>query len=238
MRLLKGAALSRSFLSLTIVRIVLVVLTLVAWFGTQSLIGSRPYTGGIGDGVLDLLTPAHDYFFTHVGARKPLISTSGIIDLLGIFLLGQAIFGKSLRPFVGLIILFGLRQICQAVCVLPMPVEMIWPKEGPGFPSLLVTYGVGNDLFFSGHTAIAIFGATELARLRRWLIPVGVGIALFEMVAVLMLRAHWTMDVYAGAVTALLVACIAGPVAKPIDRILARLTGRNSNDEARMTNQI
>jgi membrane-associated phospholipid phosphatase len=231
--------LSRSFLSLSAVRFVLVVLGLAAWFGTQSLIGSRVYTEGIGDGVLDLLAPAHDYLFTHVGARDGLlIASSGVIDLLGIFLLGQAIFGKSLRPFVGLLILFALRQICQAVCVLPMPPEMIWPKEGPGFPSLLVTYGVGNDLFFSGHTALAVFGATELGRLRKWLIPVGVGIALFEMVAVLMLRAHWSMDVYAGAVTALLVACIAGPVSKPIDRALARLTGRNSNDEGRMTNQI
>jgi membrane-associated phospholipid phosphatase len=235
----QGAALSRSFLSLSVIRFLLVVIGLAAWFGTQSLIGSRTYTGTIGDGLLELLAPAHDYLFTHADARNALlISSSALIDLLGIFLLGQAIFGRSLRPFVGLLILFALRQTCQALCVLPLPPEMIWPKEGPGFPSLLVTYGVGNDLFFSGHTALAVFGATELGRVRKWLIPVGVGIAVFEMVAVLMLRAHWTMDVYAGAVTALLMACVAGPISKPIDTALARLTGRNSNDEARMTNQI
>ena len=27
------------------------------------------------------------------------------------------------------------------------------------FPSLLVTYGVSNDMFFSGHTAMAVLGA-------------------------------------------------------------------------------
>ena len=38
---------------------------------------------------------------------------------------------------------------------------MIW--RNPGFPSLLVTYGTASDLFFSGHTAIAVYGALELA---------------------------------------------------------------------------
>ncbi len=149
-----------------------------------------------------------------------MIVSSAVIDGLALWMLGKAIFGRTLRPFVGILILFALRQVCQAVCVLPMPVGMIWPKEGPGFPSLLVTYGVGNDLFFSGHTALAVFGATELGRVRRGLIPVGIGIAVFEMMAVLALRAHWTMDVYAGCVSALLVACVVGPVARVVDGVV------------------
>ena len=32
------------------------------------------------------------------------------------------------------------------------------------FPALLVTYGTSTDFFFSGHTSIAVYGATELAR--------------------------------------------------------------------------
>ena len=58
--------------------------------------------------------------------------------------------------------LFGLRQMCQAVSALPLPEGMIW--RSPGVPSLLVTYDVANDLFFSGHTAMAVYGAIELAR--------------------------------------------------------------------------
>jgi hypothetical protein len=38
---------------------------------------------------------------------------------------------------------------------------MIW--RYPGVPSLLVTYGTSNDLFFSGHTALAVYGSIELA---------------------------------------------------------------------------
>jgi hypothetical protein len=52
---------------------------------------------------------------------------------------------------------------------------MIW--HDPGFPSLLVTDHVANDFFFSGHTAIALFGALELSRFRRnWLTAVAVTI--------------------------------------------------------------
>ncbi len=51
------------------------------------------------------------------------------------------------------------------------------------FLSLLVTYTVTNDHFFSGHTGIAVFGAIEISRSREtWLT----------------LRAHYAMDVFAG----------------------------------------
>jgi len=153
-----------------------------------------------------------------------LISSSVVIDILAVFLLLRSIFGKTIRPFLGLLILFALRQIVQWLCPLHGPAGMIW--EDPGFPSLLVTYGVGNDLFFSGHTALAVFGAAELARLHRVLVVPAVLIALFEITTVLSLRAHWTMDVYAGAVTALLVAAYINPIARPVDLWLARVVAR------------
>ena len=46
---------------------------------------------------------------------------------------------------------------------MPAPPGIIW--RHPGFPSLFVTYAVGNDFFFSGHTALAVFGAIQLASL-------------------------------------------------------------------------
>src|SRR5216684_5685835 len=140
-------------------------------------------------------------------------------DLLGIFLLLKWILGASLRPFLGLVIVLGLRQIMQALVALPMPANAIW--HYPGFPSLLVTYSVGNDYFFSGHTAIAVFGATELARLRRpWLTAFALVVVVFEITTVLILRAHYTMDVFAGAVTALWVAALCDSIAPRVDRLL------------------
>ena len=214
-------------------RLLFIILGLVAWFSTQHLIGTRVYTGNIGDTVLDLLGPLHTYLEQNAAARNALlISSSLVIDLLALFLFGISIFGKTLRPFLGLLILFSLRQIFQGLCVLPMPEGMIWPKEGPGFPSLFVTYGVSNDLFFSGHTAMAVYGAVEIVRagttrkIRALLIPLAFAIALFEILTVLALYAHWTMDVYAGLVSALLIALLSTKIAPPIDRLLSKLTGQ------------
>jgi hypothetical protein len=214
-------------------RALLVALGLATWFWTQSLIGHRANSGRvIGDELHVLTASAHQYLLGHPrAADRLLIASSAFIDLFAIFLLGRAIFGPTLRPFVGLLMVFALRQICQALCALPPPEEMIW--RNPGFPSLLVTYGVANDLFFSGHTAIAVLGAVELARLgRRWLGILGTGVALFEMAAVLTLRAHYTMDVFTGAVTALLVAIVAANISPGCDRALAALMRRKQSGAA------
>jgi hypothetical protein len=202
----------------------LVAGSLVAWFWTQSLLGRRAAAEGkIGDTLLDLTAPLNRYLRERPRAANALlIVTSALIDLLGLFLIGQAIFGPSARPFMGLLILFGLRQLCQGLCALPPPEGMIWRK--PGFPSLLVTYGTATDLFFSGHTAIAVYGCLELAH---WGGPAaavaGIAIAAIEVSAVLVLRAHYTMDVFAGVVTALWVWSIAFALGAELDALLAGL---------------
>ncbi|HEY3762084.1 MAG TPA: phosphatase PAP2-related protein [Verrucomicrobiae bacterium] len=192
-----------------LLRTMIVALGLVVWFWTQSLIGHRVTSDAIVDKVHEYTQPLNDYLQAHESAANALLIVSSlIIDCLGIFLIGASIFGKTLRPFVGLLIVFGLRQFCQWLCALPPPAQMIW--HSPGFPSLLVTYGVTKDLFFSGHTAIAVLGSIELYRLRpRLLISVaGVCIVLFEASTVLILRAHYTMDVFAGAMAAIVAAMI------------------------------
>ena len=216
-----------------------VVLGLVAWFWTQSLIGHRAFpAGNIGDGLHRLTNPMHQYLVQNDAvANGLLIISSALIDTLGIFLLASGIFGPSIRPFLALLMLFALRQICQALCALPPPDQMIW--RNPGFPSLLVTYGVANDLFFSGHTAIAVLGAIELSRLgRRWLALAGIAIALFEAITVLVLRAHYTMDVFTGAVTALLVSMVAVRLAPAMDSQIVRLFHRKCAEKLTETAPI
>ena len=204
-------------------RILLTAAALGIWFWTQSLIGARPLpAGGIGDGLLAWTAPINSYLTVHPAACNALlIVSSGIIDLLAIFLIAGWIFGSTVRPFLGLVILLGLRQLMQAIVALPAPPNTLW--HYPGFPSLLVTYGVGNDFFFSGHTAMAVLGATELIRTgKRWLSAVAVTIIVFEVTTVLVLRAHYTMDVFTGLIAALLVASFIGRLSVPLDRALAR----------------
>jgi hypothetical protein len=207
----------------TTLRIALVIAGLGVWFGTQRLIKYRPSGDGtIGDGLHVLTRPWFEWVRASERRADALLIVSSLgIDLLGLFVLGRAILGPSMAPFVGMLMLFGLRQICQATCALPPPEGIIW--RSPGVPSFLVTYDVANDLFFSGHTAMAVFGAIELGR---WGGPawaaVGAAVALFEVTTVLVLRAHYTMDVYAGAITAVLAAITAAWVGPWFDSWLVR----------------
>jgi len=202
-----------------LLRFLVTGIVLALWFWTQSLIGARTApTSGIGDALHNLTAGLNSYFGQNVSAVNALlIVSSALIDALGLFLLGRWLFGGSVRPFLGLFLLMTLRQVMQAICALPPPPNMIW--HYPGFPSLLVTYHVANDFFFSGHTAIAVFGAIELSRLRRkWLTVFALAIVIFEIATVLVLRAHYTMDVFTGVIAAL-------GVARFSERISLRLDG-------------
>jgi membrane-associated phospholipid phosphatase len=70
----------------------------------------------------------------------------------------------------------------------------------------------------SGHTAIAVLAAAELARLGKKWLAAGVILVAFEIVTVVVLRAHYTMDVFAGAVTALLASRLAQLVCARFNR--------------------
>jgi hypothetical protein len=208
-----------------VLRLVVTAVVLALWFWTQSLIGGRTApASGIGDSLHNLTAGLNAYFSQHSGAADALlIVSSALIDGIGFFLLGRWLFGGSVRPFLGLFTLMALRQVMQAICALPVPSNMIW--HYPGFPSLLVTYHVANDFFFSGHTAIAVFGALEISRLRRnWLTIAAVLVVLFEIATVLVLRAHYTMDVFTGIVAALWVSTISERVAPRLDRLFVGST--------------
>lgn len=204
-------------------RAVLIGLSLGAWFWSQHRIGCRQApTGSIGDRLHDLTAGLHGRLQRHRGwSNGILIASSAMIDLLGLYLIGATLLGQTLRPFLGLLIVFALRQACQAAISLPAPVGMIWHR--PPFPSLLVTYGVTTDLFFSGHTAIAVLGACEIATWGLpWLTAAAVGVAVLEAVTVIILRAHWTMDVFTAIFAALFASAAATAMAPRCDDLLRR----------------
>jgi hypothetical protein len=205
-----------------LLRLLVTGMVLALWFWTQSLIGARTAPGAaIGDALHNLTAGLNSYFAQNPGAANALlVVSSALIDALGLFLLGRWLFGGSVRPFLGLFLLMTLRQLMQAVCALPPPPNMIW--HYPGFPSLLVTYHVANDFFFSAHTAIAVFGALELTRFgRTWITVAAALIVVFEISTVLILRAHYTMDVFAGIVAAISIANLSERISPRLDRLIS-----------------
>lgn len=208
------------------VRAGLVAVGILAWFGSQKFLAKRvpaianpqPLT----DGVHLATARWHARYAKNVAAgNRLLISSSLVIDLLGAWLIFQAVCGASVRPYLGLVVLFALRQVCQVLCPLPPPAGMVW--RYPGVPAVLVTYGTANDLFFSGHTAIAVYGAAMLGHhYGAWGVALGIAVAVFEVVTVLVLRAHYTMDVFTGAVCALWVYSLSGDWAPWVDGVIAR----------------
>ena len=207
-----------------LLRFVVAAIVLGLWFWTQSLLGARiAPPNGIGDAVHNWTAGLNSYFSQNLGAANALlILSSALIDALGLFLLARWLFGGTVRPFLGLFLLIALRQLMQAVSALPPPPNMLW--HYPGFPSFLVTYRVANDFFFSGHTAIAVFGAIELSRFdRAWLTALAILIACFEVATVLTLRAHYTMDVFTGLVAALWIAQLTERISPRLDCVLSKL---------------
>ncbi len=199
-------------------RVGVVAGALVIWFWTQSLIGRKAAAkDGIGDAVHNLTARWHRYLSAHPrAANATLITSSLFIDLFGLALIGAAIFGPTFAPFLAMILLFAMRQVCQAFCTLPPPPGNLW--RNPGFPSLLVTYEVSNDLFFSGHTGLAVLGAIYAAHSGPpWLAAAAVGITLGQSLVVLVLRAHYTLDVVAGIFAAFVAAEMASAISPALD---------------------
>lgn len=205
-------------MTLILTRLAIIGAALAIWFRTQKLIAANGADKNrIGDAVHRLTARWHRHFLTHEkSAGRALVVSSFCIDALGLSLIAMSIFGPTFAPFIGIIIVFGLRQISQLCCTLPPPRGIIW--RDPGFPTALVTYDVGNDFFFSGHTALAVLGAIEICRIGPWWLgALAVIVALGEALIVLVLRAHYTMDVITGALAAWLAADLAGRIAPVLD---------------------
>lgn len=194
-------------LNTVLTRVALIGLALAGWFASQRLIALRPAVDGAMTDYLHAATAGMNASL-HAKPRLAngiLVASSAGVDVLTLFVLAWSVFGPSFTPFWGLLGLFAMRQASQAMVALPAPQGIIW--RHPGFPSLFVTYDVGNDFFFSGHTALAVYGAIQLASLQiPMLTALGVAVAVAEMVVVIVLRAHWTVDVLTGV----LAACVAG----------------------------
>ena len=190
-------------------RLGIIGFSLGAWFKTQAMLEARKNNRNeITDLLHTVSSPLNIYFQNNRKAADRLLTVSSFfIDIFALFIVLYSVLGASIRPFVSLLILFALRQIFQVICALPKPPGLIW--RNPGFPSLLVTYEVENDFYFSGHTSIAMLATIELFMINPYLGIVAGAITLFEISTVIILRAHYTMDVFTAILAAFCATAIA-----------------------------
>ena len=104
-------------------RVLTIALGLGGWFVSQSLIKARGgRDGAIGDALHDWTAPLHGWLArTPRAANALLVTSSAFIDLFGVFLLGFALFGPTLRPGIALLLLFAFRQMPGTCGVTPPP---------------------------------------------------------------------------------------------------------------------
>ena len=207
-------------------RIAFVAVAIVLWFWTQRLVSAKaPVKNGVGDRLHDWSAPLHAWFLAHPRATNlTLILTSVFIDLFGLYLFASSIFGPTLQPLIAILVLFSMRQTCQAICTLPIPPRL---DLAPSRIFLVVCdlWHQQRFFFFSGHTAISVLGAIQLAHTAPpWLAAMAAAIAAIEAITVLILRAHYTMDVFAAPFAAWGADEIARRFAPHLDAWLGRLS--------------
>jgi hypothetical protein len=179
-----------------VTKLVFVGICISLWYHTQALINTKGFPGrGIGDMIHLWTEGIHAKLLDQPSLCRQLLIWSSLgIDIFGLSLIAMAVFGSSISPFLALVVLFAMRQVSQMLCSLPAPDGMIW--RDPRVPSLLVTYKTCNDFFFSGHTAIACLGSIFAWQYFPWWAALAVTlVAAAEAFVVLVLRAHYTMDV-------------------------------------------
>jgi len=200
----------------------LIVMGIAAFYTAAYFIGQKPIPiCVIGDKLHDWLYPINEFLNNRPNvANIQLITMNTILHAFTIFILADTILTRNIRPFFILVIFLTLRQTLQMLVSLPLPPSVIW--YNPGLPEFLRSYDIANDLYFSGHTGVSLLGATELARFgKRWLTILGFTLFGYEVISVIAMQVHYTMDVFTAVMT---VFCFTGLATRLAPRINIWLT--------------
>lgn len=189
-------------------KVIFVLCGFFLWHRSQSWIEARAQTLPLTfqntsiDFTHRLTEKGNIYLKNHPKFNRVLLILSSLgVDLLALYILFQGFAEEGFRILLAFFSVFVLRQFSQLILRLAQPGGMIW--FDPKFPSLFVTYKVSNDFFFSGHTALAVLGALNVFEQQEF--PWGILallVAVFEIIYVIVLRVHWFLDVWVGALVA------------------------------------
>jgi hypothetical protein len=144
-------------------------------------------------------------------------------DAIVLVLFVCAIVQSSIRPILPLLVFMLLRQAMQLLISFPVEPDLIW--HYPGFPSLFSNYAISGDFYFSAYVGINILGALELGTIfrHRWITYTNYLIAILIAFIDIVLRSHYTTDIYTSILTAIFAYLFTQQFVPPIDHFLKKL---------------
>jgi len=151
------------------------------------------------DSVLDYFIPIGKYVHTQEMLRSTMqIISAGILDLVFVATFYKWIkYTKSSTLVVSIGIFYAARLAMRFLYDSAPPELAYW--ESPGFPSLVVSYGVPTTFFFSDYTGLLMLCANEWKRLGYKKVNYGIYVLLAYIIFVLMVfRINYSVDIFAG----------------------------------------
>ena len=170
------------------------------------------------DKLFDFTSGLNQYFEVHDTERHLIEATSSfLVDfLLVAFSVKYALWGKSWREVICSSCFYTVRAAVQGIFLMGFPENYIW--DYPGVPSLTVPYYRTADFFYSGHVGIMTFCALENYNSGYYkLMVLSVIATLFEFFVMVVLRAHYSIDLISGVVFAHYIWILSGRASKYID---------------------
>ena len=145
----------------------------------------------------------NEYFNDDKTARNVILIISSLfIDILMFTGLYRFVrYGTTWRLIIAMSLFYSVRFIVQHLWYVEYPEGYNWGY--PGFFSVFVPYGQTADFFYSGHVGICMMFFLEFYAVG-WYIwsYYALFTLVFEAFVLIILRAHYTMDILAGVVFA------------------------------------
>lgn len=145
----------------------------------------------------------NQYFLAWPWARNTfLIICGAMMDILIVSMfIYFLLFQESWRWLVAMALFYFTRMGIQNIFLMKFPEGYAW--DYPGFPSLTVPYPKTNDFFYSGHVGGALLAALEYRTLGFWWMSYfGYLTSFMQILLMIALRSHYSIDMISGLVFA------------------------------------
>lgn len=198
--------------------------TVLAGLWTQVYLGTMPIPEcGILDRIFEWTAAINEFFHQNPKAANFVLATTSFwYDFCILFIMARSIYKRSIHPYFSIVLFFLCRQSMQLLVSLPIPEGLIW--HDPGFPTLFIFYGISNDLYFSAHTGVSLLAAIELYRIGKpWTKALGIASFTYMILGVILLRFHYTMDVYTAVLTVFLTTYLSRKWGPSVEGYLKRI---------------